>query len=200
MIENIEVRFITQEGETTDEEGNPIDGVTRDFIITREFQSQPGDVFNQPEIERDLQQVFGLGIFEDVRLSLAQGDEDPLKVKVVVNVTERNTGSVAAGVGFNFRGDIFGTVSYRQDNFGGNNQKLSAEIQLSTSDLLFDLSFTDPWIAGDPFGTSYTVNAFARQSTSLVFDNGPTEVLLENGDDVRLRRFGGGVSFTRPPK
>ena len=198
VIEDIEVRFITQDGETTDEQGNPIRGRTRDFIITREFESKPGDVFNQPEIEQDLQQVFDLGIFEDVRLSLAQGDEDPLKVKVVVNVTERNTGSVAAGVGFNFRGDIFGTVSYRQDNFGGNNQKLAAEIQLSTSDLLFDLSFTDPWIAGDPFGTSYTVNAFARQSTSLVFDNGPTEVLLENGDDVRLRRFGGGVSFTRP--
>ena len=198
VIEDIEVRFITQDGETTDEQGNPIRGRTRDFIITREFESQSGDVFNQPEIEQDLQRVFGLGIFEDVRLSLAQGDEDPLKVKVVVNVTERNTGSVAAGVGFNFRGDIFGTVSYRQDNFGGNNQKLAAEIQLSTSDLLFDLSFTDPWIAGDPFGTSYTVNAFARQSTSLVFDNGPTEVLLDNGDDVRLRRFGGGVSFTRP--
>ncbi|MDJ0706960.1 MAG: BamA/TamA family outer membrane protein [Leptolyngbyaceae cyanobacterium MO_188.B28] len=198
VIEDIDVRFISQDGETEDEEGNPIRGRTRDFIITREFESKPGDVFNQSEIERDLQQVFGLGIFEDVRLSLAPGEDDPLKVRVVVNVTERNTGSVAAGVGFNFRGDIFGTVSYRQDNFGGNNQKLSAEIQLSTSDLLFDLSFTDPWIAGDPYRTSYTVNAFARQSTSLVFDNGPTEVKLANGDDVRLRRFGGGVSFTRP--
>ena len=95
-------------------------------------------------------------------------------------------------------GDIFGTANYRQDNFGGNNQKLSAEVQLSTSDVLFDLSFTDPWIAGDAHRTAYTVNAFARQSTSLVFDNGPTEVLLENGDQVGLRRFGGGVSFTRP--
>ena len=198
VIEDIDVRFISQDGETQDEEGNPIRGRTRDFIITREFESKPGDVFNQPEIEQDLQQVFGLGIFEDVRLSLAQGEEDPLKVRVVVNVTERNTGSVAAGVGFNFRGDIFGTVSYRQDNFGGNNQKLSAEVQLSTSDLLFDLSFTDPWIAGDPYRTSYTVNAFARRSTSLVFDNGPTEVFLDNGDDVQLRRFGGGVSFNRP--
>ena len=198
VIEDIEVRFITQDGETTDEAGNPIQGHTRDFIITREFESRPGDVFNQSEIEQDLQRVFGLGIFEDVRLSLAQGDEDPLKVKVVVNVTERSTGSFVTGVGFNFTGDVFGTASYRQDNFGGNNQKLSAEVQLSTSDLLFDLSFTDPWIAGDPFGTSYTANAFARQSTSLVFDNGEREVFLDNGDEVRLRRFGGGLSFTRP--
>ncbi len=44
-IESIEVRYITPDGETTDEEGNPIGGRTRDFIVTREFETQPGDVF-----------------------------------------------------------------------------------------------------------------------------------------------------------
>ncbi|MEL6555875.1 MAG: POTRA domain-containing protein, partial [Cyanobacteria bacterium J06621_11] len=44
-IEAIEVRYITPDGDTTDEEGNPIGGRTRDFIITREFETQPGDVF-----------------------------------------------------------------------------------------------------------------------------------------------------------
>ncbi|MGP1375489.1 MAG: BamA/TamA family outer membrane protein [Almyronema sp.] len=198
VIENIEVRFLTSEGDTVDEEGNPIDGYTRDFIITREFQTEPGEVFQQQAIQQDLERVFRLGIFEDVRLSLEPGDQDPRQVDVVVNVTERSTGSIAAGLGFNFTGDLFGTVSYRQDNFGGNNQKLAAEAQLSFRDLLFDISFTDPWIAGDPFRTSYTVNAFARRATSLVFDNGETDVDLPNGDNVRVGRLGGGVSFSRP--
>ena len=198
VIEDIEVRFLTSEGESVDEDGNPIDGYTRDFIITREFQAESGEVFQQQEIQRDLERVFRLGIFEDVRLSLEPGDEDPRQVDVVVNVTERSTGSIAAGLGFNFTGDLFGTVSYRQDNFGGNNQKLAAEAQLSFRDLLFDISFTDPWIAGDPFRTSYTVNAFARRATSLVFDNGQTDVDLPNGDNVRVGRLGGGISFSRP--
>lgn len=196
VIDNIDVRFLSSEGSPTDDEGNPIQGVTRDFIITREFASQPGDVFNQAAIQQDLERVFGLGIFDDVRLSLERVGNR--RVNVVVNVIERSTGSVAAGLGFNFTGDLFGTVSYRQDNFGGNNQRFSAETQVSFRDLLFDISFTDPWIAGDPNRTSYTVNAFSRRTVSLVFDNGPIEVNLANGDDVRVSRFGTGVTFRRP--
>ncbi len=198
VVETIEVRFFNDQGESVDEEGNPLQGRTHDYIITRELQTQPGDVFNQAQIERDFQRVFGLQIFEDVRPGLEPGDEDPRQVKLIVNVTERSTGSVAAGLGFNFTGDIFGTVSYRQDNFGGNNQKLTAEAQLSTRDILFDVSFTDPWIAGDPFRTSYTATAFARSAINLNFDGGPTPIDLPNGDRVRIRRLGTGITFSRP--
>ncbi|MEB3290928.1 MAG: BamA/TamA family outer membrane protein [Leptolyngbya sp.] len=198
VVETIEVRFFNDQGESVDEEGNPLQGRTHDYIITREFQTEPGDVFNQAQIERDFQRVFGLQIFEDVRPGLEPGDEDPRQVKLIVNVTERSTGSVAAGLGFNFTGDIFGTVSYRQDNFGGNNQKLTAEAQVSTRDLLFDVSFTDPWIAGDPHRTSYTATAFARRAINLNFDGGPTPINLPNGDRVRVRRLGTGITFSRP--
>ncbi|MEM9909013.1 MAG: POTRA domain-containing protein, partial [Cyanobacteria bacterium P01_D01_bin.44] len=183
VIEEIEVRYITLEGDDVDDEGNPIDGRTQPFIVTREFETQPGEVFQDSAIRDDLQRVFGLGIFDDVRLSLDPGDEDPRKVKVVVNVAERNTGSVGAAVGFNLTGDIFGSVSYQEDNFGGNNQKLRTEFQLSSREFLFDVSFTDPWIGGDPNRTSYTVNGFNRRSRSLIFDGGETDVDLANGDD-----------------
>ncbi|MEO1069052.1 MAG: BamA/TamA family outer membrane protein [Cyanobacteria bacterium J06638_6] len=198
VIENIEVRYINELGESVDEDGNPVGGRTRPFIVTREFETQPGDVFNQTDIEEDFQRVFGLGIFEDVVPGLEPAPEDPRKVTVIVNIRERNTGSVAAGLGFNFTGDLFGTVSFRQDNFGGNNQKFSAEAQISTRDLLFDISFTDPWIAGDPFRTSYTATAFARLANNLNFDGGPNPINLSNGDQVRIRRLGGGITFSRP--
>lgn len=198
VIESIEVRFLTDEGLAEDEEGNPLRGRTREFIITRELQTQPGDVFQQSRIQSDLQRVFALGLFDDVNITLNPGDEDPRKVKMVLNVVERGTGSVAAGLGFNFTGDVFGTLSYRQDNFGGNNQKFSAETQLSTRDILFDISFTDPWIGGDPNRTSYTANGFARRSIPLTFDGGPNEVNLPNGDRVRLTRYGTGITFRRP--
>jgi len=198
VIEDINVRFLTEEGLDEDEEGNPINGKTQDYIVLREFATEPGDVFRQSQIQSDLQRVFGLGIFEDVTLSLEPGQKDPRQVDVTVNVIERNTGSVAAGIGFNFTGDLFGTLSYRQDNFGGNNQKFSAEAQLSTRDVLFDVSFTDPWIGGDPYRTSYTLNGFGRRSISLVFDGGPNEIDLANGDRVRVNRFGAGATFRRP--
>lgn len=197
VIEDIQIRFLNREGEAEDEEGEPIRGRTRDFIITREFESQPGDVFNQQQIQADLQRAFALGIFEDLNISLNPG-QDPRQVDVVVNVTERNTGSFAAGIGISSASGFFGTASFQEQNLGGNNQRLNAELQIGSRDLLFDISFTDPWIGGDPNRTSYTVNAFGRQSRSLVFEGDEEDIRLPNGDRPRVRRFGGGVTFGRP--
>ncbi|MEL6471452.1 MAG: BamA/TamA family outer membrane protein [Cyanobacteria bacterium J06623_4] len=198
-IESIDVRYITPDGEATDEEGNPIGGKTRDFIVTREFETEPGDVFQDDAIREDILRAVNLGIFEDIRLSLDPGDEDPRKVKLIVNIVERDTGSIGASLGFNLRGDLFGQLSYNEDNFGGNNQKLRTEGRVTTrGDFLFDVSFTDPWIAGDPFRTSYTVNLFNRRATSLIFDNGPIDVDLPNGETPRINRLGTGLSFSRP--
>lgn len=197
VVEDIQVRFTNKDGEDKDAKGNPIRGRTRAFIVTREFELKPGQIFNRTKVERDLQRVFGLGIFDDVKLSLSPG-QDPRKVVVVANVVEKNTGSIAAGAGISSASGLFGTVSYQQQNVGGNNQKLGAEVQLGIRETLFDLNFTDPWIGGDPFRTSYTVNLFRRQTISLIFDGGDTDVNLPNGDTPRVVRTGAGVSFSRP--
>ncbi|GAB4153428.1 MAG: BamA/TamA family outer membrane protein [Cyanobacteria bacterium J069] len=197
VIEDINVAFQTEDGETEDDDGNPIRGRTREFIITREFETQPGDVFNQAQIQQDLQRAYRLNLFDDLQVTLNPGD-DPRKVDVTINAVERSSGSISAGVGVSSASGLFGTVSYQEQNLGGNNQRLGAEVQFGQRDLLFDLSFTDPWIAGDPYRTSYTVNAFSRRSIPLVFQGGDTEVTLENGDRPRVRRLGGGVTFGRP--
>jgi outer membrane protein insertion porin family len=190
-IEDIKVRYF-------DEEDKPKKGKTRDFIVTREIQLKPGDVFKRDTAQKDLQRVFGLGVFEDARFSFSPG-QDPSKVIVNVDVVESSTGSVAAGAGFSSSSGLFGTVSYQQKNLGGNNQTLGTEIQLGERELLFDLNFTDPWIAGDPYRTSYTVNAFRRRSISLVFDGDDNDIETAEGEDSpRVIRTGGGVNFSRP--
>jgi outer membrane protein insertion porin family len=194
VIEDIQVRYFDEEDEPVPEE----DRNTRPFIVTREVQLKPGDVFNRNTAQRDLQRVFGLGIFEDARLSFSPG-KDPRRVVVNVDIVEGDTGSLAAGAGFSSNSGLFGTVSYQEQNLGGNNQTLGTELQIGEREFLFDVSFTDPWIGGDPYRTSYTVNAFRRQSISLVFDGDDTRVTTENGDDSpRVVRTGGGVTFTRP--
>lgn len=208
-IENIQLRFLDRDGNAVDDQGKPIQGKTRDFIITREFESKPGDVFNRDRIQADLQRAFALGIFEDLSLSLNPSQADPRKVDVVVNVTERRTGSIGASAGLSSSSGLFGAVNLTESNLGGNNQSLGAQVQVGERALLFDLSFTDPWIAGDPHRTSYTVNAFGRQSVSQIFDGGPDEIQLQSTDvdeldsfddatRPRVFRLGGGVTFARP--
>jgi len=191
LIEKIQVRYFNVEQE-------PVEGKTREFIITREMRLKAGDIFNRNTAQQDLQRVFGLGLFEDVRLSFSPGS-DPREVIVNVDVVEGNTGSVAAGGGISSNAGLFGTVSYQQRNFGGNNQTLGAEVQLGEREFLFDLSFSDPWIATDNFRTSYTVNVFRRQSISLVYDGENSSIrTLNDNDSPRIVRTGGGITFVRP--
>ncbi|MDZ8105572.1 MAG: BamA/TamA family outer membrane protein [Nostoc sp. DedQUE12a] len=214
VVENIRVRFRNKDGQETDEKGQPIRGRTQEYIITREVELKPGQVFNRNTVQRDLQRVYGLGLFEDVNVSLDPGT-DPSKVDVVVNVAERSSGSIAAGAGISSASGLFGTVSYQQQNLNGRNQKLGAEVQVGERELLFDVRFTDPWIAGDPYRTSYTTNLFRRSSISLVFDgqdreirtfepdpNDPNTQINPPNEDAqdrpRIVRLGGGVTFTRP--
>jgi outer membrane protein insertion porin family len=194
-VEGIKVAYLNEEGKTVDKDGKPVGGTTRDFIITRELSLKPGDVFNKSKIQSDLQKVFGLGLFDDINLSLAPGT-DPRKVIVTVNVKERNTGSIAVGAGLSSSTGLFGTVSFQQQNLGGNNQKLGLDIQLGERELLFDLNFTDPWLAGDPNRTSFTANIFSRRLFSYVFDS-PIGVGKDN-DTARINRTGLGFSFSRP--
>jgi outer membrane protein insertion porin family len=201
VVEDIQVRFV-REGEATDDEGKPIRGRTRDFIIKRELALKPNAVFNRNVVQSDLQRVYGLGIFEDVNVALNPG-QDPRKVVVLLNVDERRSGTLGLSGGISSASGLFGAVSFQQNNLGGNNQKLGAELQIGTErrEFLFDLRFTDPWIAGDPYRTSYTVNLFQRRSISLIFDGDDENIEVGDPDDSvrpRVRRQGGGVTFTRP--
>lgn len=190
-VANVDVRFI-------DADGNEVEGKTKPYIITREFSLQPGDVFNRNQAESDLQRVFGLGIFEDVKLSLDPSPDDPRKVVVIANVTEGRTGSIGAGAGLSSSTGLFGSISYQQQNLRGRNYTLGTDFTLGEDALLFNVAFSNPWIKDDPYHTAYSVNAFRRRSISLVFDEGDRDVNLVNGDTPRIVRTGGGVTFTRP--
>jgi outer membrane protein insertion porin family len=200
VIEDIKVAFLNEEGKTTDKDGAPNKGNTREFIITRELSLKPGDVFNRDRVQGDLAKIFGLSLFDDINVGLNPGT-DPKKVILTVNVKERNTGSIAAGAGLSSATGLFGTVSFQQANLGGNNQRLGLDIQVGERDLLFDLNFTDPWLAGDPFRTSFTTNIFNRRLFSFVFDNPNNDPLAgvgPNNDNPRENRLGFGFNFSRP--
>ncbi len=198
LVDSIEVRFLDADGNPTDEAGEPVRGRTKPYVVTREFQLKEGDVFNRGSAERDLQRVFGLGLFQDVRLSLDPSPDDPRKVIVVANVIESRTGNIGATGGVSSSNGLFGSISLGQDNFRGRNQKLKSEITLGQREFLFDVGYTDPWIKGDPYRTGYTVNAFRRRSVSLIYSGGDRDVDLPNGDTPRILRTGGGVRFSRP--
>jgi outer membrane protein insertion porin family len=198
LIEDVQVRFINKEGSLVDDKKQPFKGLTRPFIITREAELKPGKIFNRATAEKDLRRIYGLGLFDDVRVSFAPGT-DPAKVILQLNVIERKTSSILAGGGISSTNGVFGSVTYNQLNVGGNGQKLGAEIQVGSLSTLYNINFTDPWIATDPNRTSYNVNIFQQRSLSLVFGGGKTPQFVPGTTDTpTIFRQGGGITFARP--
>ncbi|MEM7714193.1 MAG: BamA/TamA family outer membrane protein [Cyanobacteria bacterium P01_A01_bin.68] len=189
VIEDIQVQFVNSEGEEAK-------GKTQPYIITREMQLKPGEIFKRELAQKDLQRVFGLGIFQDINLKLNPA-KDPRKVVLVVNVTEGRNFSVSPGGGYSSKSGLFAASSFNLRNLNGRNQSLGADIELSQRDLGFDINYTDPWIGGDPYRTSYNVNGFRKRTFSQIFDGGETEVELANGDRPRVFKTGGNISFRR---
>jgi outer membrane protein insertion porin family len=189
VIEDIQVKFVNPEGEE-------IKGKTQKYIITREMQLKSGEIFRREVAQKDLQRVFGLGIFQDINLKLNPA-EDPRKVVLVVNVTEARNFSVSPGGGYSSKSGLFAASSFNLRNLNGRNQRLGADVEFSQRDIGFDINYTDPWIAGDPYRTSYNVNGFRKRTFSQIFDGGETEVELANGDRPRVFKTGGNISFRR---
>jgi outer membrane protein insertion porin family len=199
-IEDVRVRFLNKKGEAVDEQKQPYSGQTRPFIITRESELKAGKIFNRNIVEKDLRRIYGLGLFDDVRVSFAPGS-DPAKVVLQYDVIERGKNfSIVPNAGYSSVNGFFASLNYNQLNVGGNAQTLSANAQTGTTGLLGELNFTDPWIGTDPQRTSYTVNAFARQSTSFVFSGGKTPLSVPGtfNDTPTILRTGGGITFNRP--
>lgn len=205
VIDSLQVQFVDSEGNPTDATGKPIKGKTREVIITRELQTQPGAVFNRTTLTEDLQRLYSLGLFTDVGVTLKPGQQ-PDTVGVVIHVAEQKTGQFMPNAGYSTSGGLSVGLKLQQNNVGGNHQQLSADVQIDfpkgtlreRQGVLYDVRFTDPWIIGDARRTGYTANVFNRRGTSLVFDGGETPVDLPNGDQPRLDRLGGGIRFSRP--
>lgn len=203
-IEDIQVRFFTRDksGRDTyvDDRNQPISGQTRPFIITREAETKAGTIFNRQTIERDARRIFGLGLFQDLKLSFQPSRIDPSKVIVIFDVWESGKTTAINGGGSYSTSGLGAYASYQQINLGGNNQTISTQVNIGGRGTTFDLKFTDPWIANDANRTGYEVGLFQNRSTTTIFDGGKQPVFLSaNSRDIPvILRTGGSINFSRP--
>ena len=192
VIGDINIRFLSREGKTVDDQGQPVKGRTREDFLRREIKLKPGQVFRQDAARQDVQQLYQLGLFEDVNIALGG---DARQVDLTYELIEAPARAANLGGGYNDDTGIFGTISYRDQNIGGTNQQLGVNVQASQRDLQFDGNFVNPYRASEPDRLGYGANVFRRRGISQVFND---EIPLANGERVREGRFGGGFTVNRP--
>jgi len=92
--------------------------LTRDRIIRRDIRLAPGRPFDASEIDDSADRIRNTRHFSDVRITVQQPNpDDPLHRDILVEVKERNTGSVNFGIAVGSDAGVFGEISLTQTNF-----------------------------------------------------------------------------------
>ncbi len=94
-------------------------------VVTRELLVQPGDVMNMELLRRSISNVYGLGLFRDVRFEYSPRPGDSTVVDLKMFVSEKSYRRVDFVSGYMSPSAVFGSVTWMHPNIMGNNQRLS---------------------------------------------------------------------------
>jgi outer membrane protein insertion porin family len=125
-------------------EGN---STTLDEVIRLKFDFAEGDPFNRRKILKAVDRIRGLGFFSNVETSTREGST-PEKVIIEVKLTEKATGSLGVGAGFNSSdGSVF-TFNVNERNFLGKGQTVKLDLSSSKIEKQSEIGFEDPSFLG----------------------------------------------------
>ena len=93
--------------------------LTRDKIIRRELEIRPGRPLDSRQLRESERRIERLRLFSSTRLTVQdeRPEENPGERDVLIEVAERNTGSINFGAAIGSDSGVFGEFSVRQDNF-----------------------------------------------------------------------------------
>jgi outer membrane protein insertion porin family len=153
-------------------EGN---STTLDEVIRLQFDFAEGDPFNRRKILKAVDKIRGLGFFSNVETNTREGTS-PEKIIIEVKLTEKPTGSLGIGAGFNSSdGSVF-TFNVNERNFLGKGQTVKLDLSTSKIEKQTAIGFEDPsflgrnLLAGISFGqTTSTPNSTPLETEKLYF-------------------------------
>ena len=131
---------------------------TRDKVIRRELKVYEQELYSGLRLKRSIRNLYRLDYFEDVKVNTAKGSADD-KMRLRIDVTEKNTGAFSFGAGFGNVENFFFTASIAETNLFGRGQTLSLKGQLGNKTNNITLSFTEPWLFDIPL--SMRIDAYS---------------------------------------
>ena len=154
-------------------EGN---STTLDEVIRLQFDFVEGDPFNRRKVLEAVDKIRGLGFFSNVETSTRNGSA-PEKIIIEVKLTEKPTGSLGIGAGYNSSDGTVATFNVNERNFLGKGQTVKLDLSTSKIEKQTELGFEDPsflgrnLLAGISFGqTSSTPSSVPLSTDKLYFE------------------------------
>ena len=152
-------------------EGN---STTLDEVIRMQFDFVEGDPFNRRKVLEAVDKIRGLGFFSNVETSTRNGST-PEKIIIEVKLTEKPTGSLGIGAGYNSSDGTVATFNVNERNFLGKGQTVKLDLSTSKIEKQTELGFEDPsflgrnLFAGISFGQTSTTPSSVPLSTDKLY-------------------------------
>jgi outer membrane protein insertion porin family len=125
---------------------------TRDEVVRRELRQMESAWFSGEKVRLSRERLQRLGYFNDVNIETPAVPGSTDQVAVDIEVEERASGSLSAGIGYSQSGATF-NASISQDNFLGSGKRVSAGFDTSKANRRLKLSYTNPY---------YTIDGVSR--------------------------------------
>ncbi len=167
---------------------------TRESLLRKLIRTKSGEAFDQKRLQRDLNQIYDTGFFEDVTYKI---DDDPDKASaliITIALKEKRTGTFTLGVGFDSRSKISGFLTLAETNFQGSGRRVSGSVEVG-SQQTFDLNYGNPFIGKK--NASYNAALYSRRifreprAVNLITGL-PSDAFYEE------HRTGGRLDYTMP--
>jgi outer membrane protein insertion porin family len=158
---------------------------TKDKVIRRELAVAPGDIYDTVRVERSAERLRNLDYFSKVD-TVPEPTQVPNRKDLVIDLEEKQTGTVTFGAGFSSVDSLIGFVELTQGNFdlfnwptltgGGEKLRIRAQVGFKRQDYV--LSFVEPWFLDQKllFGfdafhhsSSYLSSQFTEDRTGVDF-------------------------------
>ena len=153
-------------------EGN---STTLDEVIRLQFDFVEGDPFNRRKVLEAVDKIRGLGFFSNVETSTREGSV-PEKIIIEVKLTEKPTGSLGIGAGYNSSDGTVFTFNINERNFLGRGQAVKLNLSSSKIEKQTVFALEDPsylgrnLFAGISFGqTTSTPTSTPLKNSKLFF-------------------------------
>ncbi|TNJ39111.1 outer membrane protein assembly factor BamA [Chlorobaculum thiosulfatiphilum] len=179
---------------------------TKDHVIRRELYTVPGDTFSRKNVVRSIRELSMLNYFDPETLTPdIQPNQKNDTVDLTYNVTERQTDTFNAAIGYSGSSGGTGSLGLTFNNFSfadlfnpsayrplphGDGQRLAVQWQFGSNNYrTLSLSASDPWAFGTHTSLGFT--AFKTKQSYDLIDDGvdeTTKTIDQYGANITIGR------------
>jgi outer membrane protein insertion porin family len=165
----VDIDFKINEGKKVSIERVDIAGNerTRGKVIRRGLEVVEGDLYNADKFDATKKNLESMDFFEAVKLKTSPGSRPDL-MNVTVEVMEKKTGSLTAGLGYSSQDGAMGNVDLKERNLLGMGILANAKASISGRRNSYEGSLTYPWMFDYPLtGSVRAYHAQQRENNYL---------------------------------